>query len=114
MNFAKRSLPTRRYALSCSLGHHGSYPTGTRSIQTLPRSRCLWLPRYSALAYLSASTYIMFKLRHSQLDSLDVEELTTKEQKKFKEQVSNSPSISPVVCISGTRDLMPGWKDSIH
>ncbi|HEM4413933.1 TPA: DUF3278 domain-containing protein [Streptococcus suis] len=36
------------------------------------------------LAYLSASTYIMFKLRHSQLDSLDVEELTTKEQKKFK------------------------------
>ncbi|HEL1788861.1 TPA: DUF3278 domain-containing protein [Streptococcus suis] len=36
------------------------------------------------LAYLSASSYIMFKLRHSQLDSLDVEELTTKEQKKFK------------------------------
>lgn len=36
------------------------------------------------LAYLSASTYIMFKLRHSQLDSLDVEELTTKEQKQLK------------------------------
>ncbi|HEM4266327.1 TPA: DUF3278 domain-containing protein [Streptococcus suis] len=36
------------------------------------------------LTYLSASTYIMFKLRHSQLDSLDVEELTTKEQKQLK------------------------------
>ncbi|HEP1798947.1 TPA: DUF3278 domain-containing protein [Streptococcus suis] len=36
------------------------------------------------LAYLSTSTYIMFKLRHSQLDSLDVEELTTKEQKQLK------------------------------
>ncbi|HEM6088216.1 TPA: DUF3278 domain-containing protein [Streptococcus suis] len=36
------------------------------------------------LSYLSASTYIMFKLRHSQLDSLDVEELTTKEQKQLK------------------------------
>ncbi|MGQ7462070.1 DUF3278 domain-containing protein [Streptococcus suis] len=36
------------------------------------------------LAYLSASTYIMFKLRHSQLDSLDVEELTSKEQKQLK------------------------------
>ncbi|HGO8536548.1 TPA: DUF3278 domain-containing protein [Streptococcus suis] len=36
------------------------------------------------LAYLSASTYIMFKLRHSQVDSLDVEELTTKEQKQLK------------------------------
>ncbi|HEL2211467.1 TPA: DUF3278 domain-containing protein [Streptococcus suis] len=36
------------------------------------------------LAYLSASTYIMFKLRHSQLNSLDVEELTTKEQKQLK------------------------------
>lgn len=36
------------------------------------------------LSYLSASTYIMFKLRHSQLDSLDVEELTSKEQKQLK------------------------------
>ncbi|HEL1604792.1 TPA: DUF3278 domain-containing protein [Streptococcus suis] len=36
------------------------------------------------LAYLSASTYIMFKLRHSQVDSLDVEELTSKEQKQLK------------------------------
>ncbi|WP_409373867.1 DUF3278 domain-containing protein [Streptococcus suis] len=36
------------------------------------------------LTYLSASTYIMFKLRHSQLDSLDVEELTSKEQKQLK------------------------------
>ncbi|HFI0465002.1 TPA: DUF3278 domain-containing protein [Streptococcus suis] len=36
------------------------------------------------IAYLSASTYIMFKLRHSQLDSLDVEELTTREQKQLK------------------------------
>ncbi|HEM6289229.1 TPA: DUF3278 domain-containing protein [Streptococcus suis] len=36
------------------------------------------------LSYLSASTYIMFKLRHSQVDSLDVEELTTKEQKQLK------------------------------
>ncbi|HEL2111368.1 TPA: DUF3278 domain-containing protein [Streptococcus suis] len=36
------------------------------------------------LSYLATSTYIMFKLRHSQVDSLDVEELTTKEQKKFK------------------------------
>ncbi|MGQ7500146.1 DUF3278 domain-containing protein [Streptococcus suis] len=36
------------------------------------------------LSYLSANTYIMFKLRHSQLDSLDVEELTSKEQKQLK------------------------------
>ncbi|HFU4216875.1 TPA: DUF3278 domain-containing protein [Streptococcus suis] len=36
------------------------------------------------LSYLSASTYIMFKLRHSQVDSLDVEELTSKEQKQLK------------------------------
>ncbi|HFI0343170.1 TPA: DUF3278 domain-containing protein [Streptococcus suis] len=36
------------------------------------------------LSYLATSTYIMFKLRHSQLDSLDIEELTSKEQKKFK------------------------------
>ena len=36
------------------------------------------------LSYLATSTYIMFKLRNSQVDSLDVEELTTKEQKKFK------------------------------
>ncbi|MDG4526416.1 DUF3278 domain-containing protein [Streptococcus suis] len=36
------------------------------------------------LTYLSASTYIMFKLRHSQVDSLDVEELTSKEQKQLK------------------------------
>ncbi|NQI72581.1 DUF3278 domain-containing protein [Streptococcus suis] len=36
------------------------------------------------LSYLSASSYIMFKLRHSQLDSLDVEELTSKEQKQLK------------------------------
>ncbi len=48
MNFAKRSLPTRQYLLyPALLGHHGSYPTGTRSIQTLPRSRCLWLPNCS-------------------------------------------------------------------
>ncbi|HEM5170730.1 TPA: DUF3278 domain-containing protein [Streptococcus suis] len=36
------------------------------------------------LSYLATSTYIMFKLRHSQVDSLDVEELTTKEQKQLK------------------------------
>ncbi|MBO4130456.1 DUF3278 domain-containing protein [Streptococcus suis] len=36
------------------------------------------------LSYLATSTYIMFKLRHSQLDSLDIEELTSKGQKKFK------------------------------
>lgn len=36
------------------------------------------------LSYLATSTYIMFKLQHSQLDSLDVEELTTKEQKQLK------------------------------
>ncbi|HEM3568675.1 TPA: DUF3278 domain-containing protein [Streptococcus suis] len=36
------------------------------------------------LAYLSASSYIMFKLRNSQLDSLDMEELTSKEQKQVK------------------------------
>ncbi|HFU4463421.1 TPA: DUF3278 domain-containing protein [Streptococcus suis] len=36
------------------------------------------------LGSLSASSYIMFKLRHSQLDSLDVEELTSKEQKQLK------------------------------
>ncbi|HEM5031525.1 TPA: DUF3278 domain-containing protein [Streptococcus suis] len=36
------------------------------------------------LSYLSTSTYIMFKLRHSQLDSLDLEELTSKEQKQLK------------------------------
>ncbi|MGQ7354179.1 DUF3278 domain-containing protein [Streptococcus suis] len=36
------------------------------------------------LSYLATSTYIMFKLRHSQLDSLDVEELTSKEQKQLK------------------------------
>ncbi|NQN83039.1 DUF3278 domain-containing protein [Streptococcus suis] len=36
------------------------------------------------LSYLATSTYIMFKLRNSQVDSLDVEELTTKEQKQLK------------------------------
>lgn len=36
------------------------------------------------LSYLATSSYIMYKLRHSQLDSLDVEELTSKEQKKLK------------------------------
>ncbi|HEL1592904.1 TPA: DUF3278 domain-containing protein [Streptococcus suis] len=36
------------------------------------------------LSYLATSTYMIFKLRRSQLDSLDVEELTTKEQKKLK------------------------------
>ncbi|HFI0427047.1 TPA: DUF3278 domain-containing protein [Streptococcus suis] len=36
------------------------------------------------LSYLATSTYIMFILRHSQVDSLDVEELTTKEQKQLK------------------------------
>ncbi|HFI0128853.1 TPA: DUF3278 domain-containing protein [Streptococcus suis] len=36
------------------------------------------------LSYLSASSYIMFKLRRSQLDSLDMEELTSKEQKQVK------------------------------
>lgn len=36
------------------------------------------------LSYLSASIYLTSKLRRSQLDSLDVEELTTKEQKKLK------------------------------
>ncbi|WP_099872326.1 DUF3278 domain-containing protein [Streptococcus suis] len=36
------------------------------------------------LSYLATSSYMIFKLRHSQLDSLDVEELTTKEQKQLK------------------------------
>lgn len=36
------------------------------------------------LSYLATSTYIMFKLRNSQVDSLDVEELTSKEQKQLK------------------------------
>ncbi|MFM0772240.1 DUF3278 domain-containing protein [Streptococcus suis] len=36
------------------------------------------------LSYLATSCYIMYKLRHSQLDSLDVEELTSKEQKQLK------------------------------
>ncbi|MGQ7423517.1 DUF3278 domain-containing protein [Streptococcus suis] len=36
------------------------------------------------LSYLATSSYIMYKLRHSQLDSLDVEELTSKEQKQLK------------------------------
>ncbi|HFU3941817.1 TPA: DUF3278 domain-containing protein [Streptococcus suis] len=36
------------------------------------------------LSYLATSSYIMYKLRHSQVDSLDVEELTSKEQKKLK------------------------------
>ncbi|MEI4334369.1 DUF3278 domain-containing protein [Streptococcus suis] len=36
------------------------------------------------LSYLATSSYIMFKLRHSQLDILDVEELTSKEQKQLK------------------------------
>ncbi|HEM4597704.1 TPA: DUF3278 domain-containing protein [Streptococcus suis] len=36
------------------------------------------------LSYLATSTYMIFKLRRSQLDSLDVEELTSKEQKQVK------------------------------
>ncbi|HFU4465387.1 TPA: DUF3278 domain-containing protein [Streptococcus suis] len=36
------------------------------------------------LSYLATSSYIMYKLRHSQVDSLDVEELTSKEQKQLK------------------------------
>ncbi|HFI2431938.1 DUF3278 domain-containing protein [Streptococcus suis] len=36
------------------------------------------------LSYLATSCYIMYKLRHSQVDSLDVEELTSKEQKQLK------------------------------
>ncbi|HFI0101976.1 TPA: DUF3278 domain-containing protein [Streptococcus suis] len=36
------------------------------------------------LSYLATSSYIIYKLRHSQVDSLDVEELTSKEQKKLK------------------------------
>ncbi len=36
------------------------------------------------LGYLATSTYMIFKLRHSQLDSLDFEELTALEQKKLK------------------------------
>ncbi|HEM6180348.1 TPA: DUF3278 domain-containing protein [Streptococcus suis] len=36
------------------------------------------------LSTLSASMYMTSKMRHSQVDSLDVEELTTKEQKQLK------------------------------
>ncbi|HFI0594707.1 TPA: DUF3278 domain-containing protein [Streptococcus suis] len=41
-------------------------------------------PTALLLSTLSASMYMSSKMRHSQLDSLDIEELTTKEQKKFK------------------------------
>lgn len=41
-------------------------------------------PTALLLSTLSASMYMTSKMRHSQVDSLDVEELTTKEQKKFK------------------------------
>lgn len=36
------------------------------------------------LIQLTTSSYILSRIRHSQLDSLDVEELTTKEQKQLK------------------------------
>ncbi len=65
------------------------------------------------LAYLSASTYIMFKLRHSQLDSLDVEELTTKEQKQLKGASFKFALYFTTVMYIWTVVLVPGWRDSI-
>ncbi|MHC3499044.1 DUF3278 domain-containing protein [Streptococcus suis] len=41
-------------------------------------------PTALLLSTLSASMYMTSKIRHSQVDSLDIEELTSKEQKKFK------------------------------
>lgn len=41
-------------------------------------------PTALLLSTLSASMYMASKMRHSQLDSLDVEELTSKEQKQLK------------------------------
>ncbi|HEP1806656.1 TPA: DUF3278 domain-containing protein [Streptococcus suis] len=41
-------------------------------------------PTALLLSTLSASMYMTSKMRHSQVDSLDVEELTTKEQKQLK------------------------------
>ncbi|HEM5945257.1 TPA: DUF3278 domain-containing protein [Streptococcus suis] len=41
-------------------------------------------PTALLLSTLSASMYMSSKMRHSQVDSLDVEELTTKEQKQLK------------------------------
>ncbi|HEL1584585.1 TPA: DUF3278 domain-containing protein [Streptococcus suis] len=65
---------------------------GTMAITLLALSLSKRYPEVVAYGYptalllstLSASMYMTSKMRHSQVDSLDVEELTTKEQKQLK------------------------------
>ncbi len=69
-------------------------------------------PTALLLSTLSSSMYMTSKMRHSQVDSLDVEELTTKEQKQLKGASIKFALYFTAVMYIWTVVLVPGWRGS--
>ncbi len=69
-------------------------------------------PTTLLLSTLSASMYMASKMRHSQVDSLDVEELTSKEQKRLKGASIKFALYFTTVMYIWIVVLRPGWRGS--